>query len=142
MNLKMGNQTYQNVQIPLLWGKRAILQNKRGQISIIDLSGETAHIEVLADGPAPNVAYVPHLDGIVILRGKVELYHYNPEEKVIRSIGLGLPDLEISDNETRVGSTRLSGNMFSGSDVGIAVSKDGGIAIGGSLPPDLAKLAF
>ena len=49
MNLRMGRQVLMNVQIPLLWGERAIIQDKRNRISIIDLSGDKARIEVLAD---------------------------------------------------------------------------------------------
>jgi hypothetical protein len=46
MNLNMGNQIFEDVRIPLLWGKRAILEDKTGRISIILLDGNKAVLEV------------------------------------------------------------------------------------------------
>lgn len=141
MNLRMGSQVFVNVQIPLLWGERAVIQDKQGRLSIIDLSGEKARLEVLADEPAPGVSFRPRVDGVVILQGSVELYSYNPQEKCISSISLGLPQVEISASGTRVGTNQFSGNLFSGFAVGLAVRKDG-ISLGAPLPPGLAKLTI
>jgi hypothetical protein len=139
MNLQMGNQTFVNVDVPLLWGDRAVIQDEKGHLSVIDLSCERGRIEVLADEPAPGVSFYPRVDGIVILQNGTELYNYNPQEKTLSSISLDLPEVQISPSGTRVGSSQFTGNIVSGRPVGIAVRKDG-IAFGSTLPAGLAKL--
>jgi hypothetical protein len=136
----MGSQVFRDVQIPLLWGKRAIIVDEQGRLSVIDLSGDRAHVEVLADEPAPGVGFRPGLDGFVILEGGIELYRYNPREKTISDLSLGLPDVQISAAGTRVGTNWFSGNVVVGSGVGLAVSRDG-ISLGAPLPLNLARLA-
>ena len=59
MNLNMGNQIFEDVRIPLLWGKRAILEDKTGRISIILLDGNKAVLEVLRNEPTSNIQYEP-----------------------------------------------------------------------------------
>jgi len=140
MNLRMGGQVFVNVGIPLLWGDRAVLQDERRGLSIVDLSGEKAFVEVVADEPAPGVEFLLRLDGVVILRDGIELYTYNQRDKSITSKSLGLPDVEIGDQTIRIGGLSLTGNLVSGSGVGVAVSKSG-IAIGAPLPPGLASPA-
>lgn len=141
MNLRMGSQVFTNVQIPLLWGERAIVQDSHDRLSVVDLSGESAHVEVLADEPAPGVDFRPLFDGVVILQNGVELYSYNPREKTLSSLSLLLPEVQISATGTRIGTNEFSGNVVSGSGVGIAVSKDG-ISFGAPLPAKLAKLTL
>jgi hypothetical protein len=139
MNLRMGSQVFMNVQIPLLWGDRAIVQDAHHRLSVIDLSGESAHVEVLGDEPAPGVAFRLRIDGVVILRNGVELYSYDPREKTLSSLSLGLPEVQISAAGTRIGTNSFSGNVLTGPDVGIAVSREG-ISLGAPLPPKLARL--
>ena len=141
MNLRMGSQVFRNVKIPVLWGQRAILQDHHGRLSVIDLSGERARLEVLADEPAPGVGFRPQSDGVVILQDNVELYSYNPRDNSISDISLGLPDVEISAGGIRVGTNRFSGNVVSESGVGFAISKEG-TAVGAPLPPGLARLTI
>jgi hypothetical protein len=141
MNIRMGSQVYRDVQIPLLWGERAIIVDELGRLSVIDLSGERAQVEVLSDEPAPGIGFRPLLDGIVILKDGTELYSYNPSEKAISSLSLGLPDIQISVGGTRVGTNWFSGNVFVGSGVGLSVSKDG-ISLAAPLPSKLARLAI
>jgi hypothetical protein len=141
MNIRMGSQVYRDVQIPLLWGERAIIVDEHGRLSVIDLSGEKAQVEVLADEPAPGIGFRPLLDGIVVLKDRTELYSYNPSEKTISSLSLGLPDIQISIGGTRVGTNWFSGNVFVGSGVGLSVSKDG-ISLAAPLPSKLARLAI
>lgn len=140
MNIRMGSQVYRDVQIPLLWGERAIIVDEHGRLSIVDLSGERAQVEVLADEPAPGVGFRPELDGIVIVKYGTELYRYNRGEKTISSLGLGLPDIQISAGGTRVGTNWFSGNVFVGSGVGLSVGRDG-ISLAAPLPSKLARLA-
>jgi hypothetical protein len=139
MNLRMGGQVFRDVQIPILWGDRAVIQDRHGRLSVIDLSGEVAHVEILADEPAPGIEFRPRIDGVAILREGTELYSYDPREKLLISISLGLPECEISPQRTRVGTQQFIGNIISGHGVGIAVTRDE-IRIGAPLPPRLAKL--
>ncbi len=139
MNLKMGSQVFVDVQVPLLWGTRAVVQDKAGRLSVINLAGDAAKLEILGDKPAPGVAFLPTIDGYTILSNDKQLYTYNPKEKTLTSINLGLPECQIKPWEIRVGSSVFSGNTIMGFGVGIAV-RESGIAIGSPLPPGLAKL--
>jgi hypothetical protein len=139
MNLQMGSQIFVDVQIPLLWGDRAIIQDAKGRVSILDLSGEKARLEILADEPAPGVEFRPVLNGVDILRDGTELYNYNHREKTLSSVSLGLPEVQISTRGTRIGTNWFSGNIFAGAMVGIAVRKDG-VSMGAAMPAKLAGL--
>jgi hypothetical protein len=140
MNLVMGSNVFRDVTIPVLWGTRAILQDKEGRISIIDLAGKQASLEILGDQPAPGVEFRPTIDGFSVLRNGDALYRYNPSEKVITGIHLNLPECQIGKYETRVGTNVFSNNAFAGMSVGFMVKEDG-ISIGVSqLPPELADL--
>jgi hypothetical protein len=139
MNLIMGSQVFRDVQIPLLWGERAVVQDARGRLSVLDLSGESARLEVLADEPAPGVRFRPSVGGIVILQDGVELYTYNPREKTLSGSNLELPEVQISAAGTRIGTNWFSGNVVEGSGVGIAITRDG-FAVGAPLPAKLARL--
>ncbi len=139
MNLKMGSQRFVNVQIPLLWGTRAVVQDESGRLSVIDLTGDTAKLEILGDKPAPGVTFLPTIDGYTILYDDKQLYMYNPKEKTLTGIDLGLPECQIKPWEIRIGSNVFSGNIIAGSGVGIVV-RESGMAMGAPLPSGLAKL--
>jgi hypothetical protein len=139
MNINMGSQVFQNVEIPLLWGTRAIIQDSEGQISIIDLSGATAELEVVSDVPAEDITFSPNLDGFIIIKDSQELYNYNPTDHSIRSITLNLPEIKIKGDEITVGTSTFSGNRVYGYSVGIRVSENG-MALGAPMPSNLAKL--
>jgi len=139
MNIQMGNHVFHDVDIPILWGVRAVLQDKKGRISVINLEGEKAELEILGDKPAPNIEFEPSLDGFRIIKNGESLYNYNPDEKVLTGILLKLPECEIKDWRIRVGTNIFSGNVISGSGVGIIVTEKG-IGMGAPLPKGLAKL--
>lgn len=139
MNLNMGSQKFENVEIPILWGKRAILEDNNGKISIISLEGAEAVIEVLGDKPAPNIQYELIEDGFKIIIDGQELYSLNPVRKIITGLSLKLPEFEIQSTGIRVGSNSFSRNMIVGFGVGIVVDEQG-IGMGAPLPEGLAKL--
>lgn len=139
MNLNMGSQKFENVEIPLLWGKRAILEDKKGRISIISLEGAKAVIEVLGDKPAPNIQYELIDDGFKIIIDGQELYSYDPGRRIITGLSLKLPECEIQSTGIRVGTNMFSGNIIMGFGVGIVVDERG-IGMGAPLPEGLAKL--
>ena len=139
MNINFGSQKFQNVEVPVLWGNRAILQDGEGKISIISLEGETAKIEVLGNKPAPNITYEIIDNGFKVIENEIEFYIFYPEKNTISGLAVKLPECEINDNEIRVGTNYFSGNMFYGFGVGIIVSENG-IGMGAPLPEKLAKL--
>lgn len=139
MNLNMGSQVFQNVQIPLLWGKRAVLQDEKGRLSIISLEGSEPEIEILGDKPAPGIKYELIKGGFKIYKDNAELYAFYPEKKIISGLSIKLPECEVGNNGTRIGTNMFSGNMVVGFGVGIVVDERG-IGMGAPLPPDLAKL--
>lgn len=139
MNLQMGNQIFLNVQIPLLWGTRAVIQDQQERLSVIDLGGDVAKLEILGDKPAPGIEFVPIIDGFEIMYKGQSVYRYNPSEKILSMIGSRIIECQISGSQIRVGSNTFSGNVFSGFAVGMIVSEDG-ISIGAPLPPKLARL--
>ena len=141
MNLQMGSQVFRDVGIPLLWGTRAIIQDKQNRISVIDLSGTTAKLEIIGDHPAPNMEFSPIVGGFQILRDGHPLYAYSVEDKTLSAIELNLPDCQITPQDIRIGKNVFSGNVISGFGVGIAVTENG-VAMGAPFPEKLAKLTF
>lgn len=141
MKLKMGSHTFIDVAIPLLWGTRAVLQDRKGRISIIDLSGPISKLEILGDKVAPDVKYRP-LSGaaVEIFEGNEALYVFDPAWRSIRGVGLKLPTCYIEPHRIRVGTNVFQNNMISGSAVGINVKMNGAITIGSPMPEGLAKL--
>ena len=140
MNLRMGSQKFTDVSVPLLWGTRAIVQDQENRLSVIDLAGPKARLEILADRPAPKARFTPTFQGFTIVsRAGDEIYSYSPRERLLSSINLGLPDCQIRADAIMVGTHRFSYGRFAGTGVGIAVTPTS-IAVGGPLPPNLAAL--
>jgi hypothetical protein len=139
VNLQMGGQVFADVSIPLLWGTRAVVQDKRSTLSVIDLSGPFAKLEILADKPAPGIEFAPDVDGFRIRARGADLYRYSPTSRTLMGIAVNLPEVQITPHGTRVGSSYFAGNVVSGFGVGIAVT-DHGIGVGAPLPPSLALL--
>jgi hypothetical protein len=140
MNLELGSQRFANVEIPILWGDRAVLSDKKGRLSIVNLAASNAVIEVLADKPAPGIAYELSGSGYKIFDSKqIAVYYYEPSSKTITPISIKLPEIQIGEKATRIGSNHFSSNMVSGFGVGILVTETG-IALGAPLPPGLARL--
>lgn len=126
--------------MPVLWGSRAILQDKQGHLSIINLEGDSAVLEVIDDQPSARANFSPKNEGYVILdREGAELYSVNPKTKSLTPIVLQLPPVTVGERELRLGTNVFGGNMVVGIGVGILVTESG-IALGGPLPPALANL--
>lgn len=140
MKIRMGNQDFVDVTIPVLWGQRAVVQDRRGALSVIDLGGSTARLEILADKPAPGAEFVPEDEGFVVRQSGEDLYSYVPATKTLTPIALKLLPVQIQASGTLVGTNFFSGNVISGYGVGIYVREGGGIGVGAPLPPGLAKL--
>ena len=141
MDLMMGSQAFKDVDIPLLWGSRAILADKQARLSVIDLHGPAPKLEIIGDEPGPGIEFSPTIDGFEVLDEGAALYTYNRNEKILTSIGLNLPECQISPLGTRIGTIFFSGNVFVGPGVAIKVDEEG-MSMGAPLPPDLAKLVI
>lgn len=139
MDFRFGTQTFSGVKIPLLWGERAILSHSSGALSVIDLGGESAFPEIVSDKPWNQIEYSEKEDGYVIYRNDVQSYFYSPTRKLFKDLSGSLPDCEITNKYTRIGTNKIGGGMVSGYGVGIGVSENG-FFIGGPIPPGLAEL--
>lgn len=140
MRLQLGGSTFENVKIPVLWGKRAILQDSAGRTSVIDLGGQKARIEILGDEAAMGVRFSPTTDGFKVLTSEGHpLYTFSPRDRRLTSESLGLPELQIKPSQIRVGTNTFQSNMVSGFGVGVVVDENG-IRIGAPLPAGLAAL--
>lgn len=139
MNLRIGSQVMRDVQIPVLWGSRAIVQDQQGRLSVIDLSSSQARLEILGDKPAPGTEFRPGVEGFTVLADGEILYSYDPVSKVLQGIGIDLPECEISRSRIRVGGIELVNNVIVGAKVGVLVNETG-IGIGAPAPAALAKL--
>lgn len=140
MRMKLGGSTFENVQVPVLWGTRAVLQDADGRLSVIDLAGSAARLEILGDKVARGVRFAPTSDGFRVLNAdRQALYAYSPRDRRLTSESLGLPELEIQSSRILIGSNTFQSNLVSGFGVGIVVDENG-IGIGAPLPPGLAAL--
>jgi len=140
----MGSHIFNDVTIPLLWGSRAVVQDTAGRLSVIDLSAQPGRLEILGDKVAPGVPFAPRLhDDFAILSasGREELYSYSPREKRLVSLKWRfLPNCEILPGKIILGTNTFMGGSISGFGVGIGVSEDGSMFMGGPLPPGLAAV--
>lgn len=139
MKCRIGSQVFVDVQIPVLWGKRAILQDASARLSVIDLSGDKARPEIMGDEPADGVEFVPTVDGFAICCSGKEMYRYSPNDKRLVGKAVGLPDCQITEEWIAVGNNRYSGSTVVGSPVGILVTENL-VSMGAPLPPGLAEL--
>ena len=139
MRLQISGNTMDGVTIPLLWGKKAILQHPDGKLSIIDLSSSSARVEILKDEPAPKVTYRPIDDGYEFQNNGVS-YSYYPNERRLVSNSSALPTCIFNNQGLQIGGSFFQGNTIVGREVGIIVYEGGDVGIGAPLPPGLARL--
>lgn len=139
MNLNMENQIFEDVRIPLLWGKRAILEDKTGRISIILLDGNKAILEVLGNEPTSNIQYELKEGGFKVIHNGQDVYSFDKKRRVITGHSQRLPECEIRGGGIRIGSNVLSRSKAIGFGVGVEVYEQR-IIMGNSLPKGLARL--
>jgi hypothetical protein len=139
MNLNMENQIFEDVRIPLLWGKRAILEDRTGRISIILLDGNKVVLEVLGNEPTPNIQYELTEDGFKVIHNGQEIYSFDKERRIITGHSQKLPECEICSDGIRIGSSLLSRSKAIGFGVGVEVYEQR-IVMGNNLPEGLARL--
>lgn len=139
MDFRICGQFFANVKVPVLWGSRAILQDQRGHLSIVNLEGDSPTLEVIDDRPEAGANFAARSDGYVVLDGEgVQLYAVNPRTKSLTPIGLRLPPLTLGERVLRLGTNVFEGNVV-GIGVGILVTESE-LVLGGPLPTALAAL--
>ena len=138
MNIRISGNVFQNVSIPLLWGKRAFIQDEHGRLSIINLSGSNATLEVLFDKPVKGIPYRPIEGGFEILHGAPN-YSYLVDDNIVKSSDGLLPEVTLYGDGLKIGGATFHNNTVIGSSVGIQVTEQGSM-MGGPLPKDLAEL--
>lgn len=139
MDLRFGSQTFSGVQIPLLWGTRAVIGHPNGAMSIIDLSGDAAKPEIVINAPWQGVEYAEKEDGFVIYSESKAAYFYSPPRKIIRDLAGKLPECEVTKDRVRIGTNVISNSTIHGFQVGMGVTETG-FFIGGPAPKGLAPL--
>ncbi len=140
MNIRLGHDFFADVVIPILWGSRAILRDKQGHLSIINLEGDAPVLEVVDDKPARETEFSPTMNGFMIIdHAGTRLYTLEPKTKLITSFVSRLPAVVVGLDELRVGPNVLSGNIVVGIGVGIVITENG-LTLGGPLPHGLANL--
>jgi hypothetical protein len=140
MNFQIGSNSIDG-GVPLLWGSRAVIQDKNGKLTIVDLATTPPKLEILGDRPAAGIVYTPTVgDGFTVLNGDRALYTYSPAEKTLTGEAIPLPQCQILEDSVRIGQGRFSGNVAVGCEVGLLVTEQG-VGFGASMPPELARLA-
>ena len=139
VDFSLRKQSFQNVKIPLLWGDRAVLSHNNGNLSVIYLGGDKALPEIVSDEPWKKIEFSEKEDGFVIYQENVQAYFYSPVRKLFRDLKGTLPECELLENSTRIGSNSIGIGSISGFEVGIGVSENG-FFIGGLIPAELAEL--
>lgn len=139
MDIRFGSQVFSGVQIPLLWGARAVIGHPGGELSIIDLSGDLAKPEIVSNTPWKGVEYSEKEDGFVIYSDGKPSYFFSPSRKIIRDLSGKLPECEITNEQVRIGTNTIRNSMIQGFQVGMGVTENG-FFIGGSAPKGLAPL--
>jgi hypothetical protein len=137
----MAGQVFVNVKIPILWGKRAVIGHPSGKLSVIDLGDAKARPEIVNDLPWVQIQYSESEDGYVIFKDATAVYFYAPPRKLLRDLSGSLPECQLLNDTIRVGTSEVSGNVVSGSPVGIGIS-EAGFSIGGPMPAGLAELVI
>lgn len=142
MKMKIGSSVFDDVAIPVLWGTRAILTDAFDRISIIDLSGKSARLEVLGNEVAGGVRYSPLANGFRIFDTQGDpIYVFSPSERRLISETRALPDVQIAGEEIRIGTNVFRAISSRGVGVGMVIEEQG-IAIGAPLPAGLADLVI
>lgn len=135
MDIRLGGQVLRDVEIPLLWGSRVVSQDHQGRLSVVDLS-QGVKIEIIGDRPVPGMPVAIKGHGFDVLMDGKPLYHYDPEQKMLVSIDLDLPDCQVGPDFVRVGENTFESNTVNGFGIGIVVTPTA-TWIGGQVPQEL-----
>ena len=138
MDIEIGSNRFADVAIPLLWGTKAVIQTASG-VSVIELAGPRAQLEILAGRPADGALYTEVAGGFEITSEYGISFVFQTTPTSLRDPQGVLPDCVIDEHGITVGGSRFSGNVFSGSAVGLLVTDDR-ISIAAPLPDGLVRL--
>jgi hypothetical protein len=146
----VGGNQFKNVTFPLVFEDRYFMLEaspEKDVWTVLQLKDGDLIIEVLKNEPHqnPSTEVTTNPTGIITVSDKDSgkfLYKIRPESKstsIFGSINGEETEIKITDNEIRVGTNSFQKNMVIGSSVGIMVDKNGGMGMGGGLPPEFEK---
>lgn len=141
MDMQLAGAHFSGVQIPLLWGKFAVLAHGDGRLSVVDLSRDQARVLILADHPAPGVEYSEQEDGCVIYGDAGPVFFFSGQRKLLRDVTGELPECRIAADHIRIGASTVKLGMIRGFPVGIAIG-EGSLVVGAQMPAGLAPLVL
>ncbi|MEI6610799.1 MAG: hypothetical protein WCO53_13800 [Deltaproteobacteria bacterium] len=147
----IGGNKFEKVFIPLAFEDRYFLveeQDGSDIWTVITLSEGKPIVEILQNKPQKNPITVSDTNptGIIAVADPTTgqfIYKLRPGSKnssIFGKINGKETEIKITDREIRIGTNVFQNNMITGFAVGIRVDKNGGIALGAGLPPELQKL--
>ena len=149
--ISIGGNKFEKVAIPLAIKDRYFLieeQNGNDVWTVFTFSDGQPVIEILRNQPQKNPISTATTNptGIVTVADPKSgdfFYKLRPGSKsssVFGKIRGEETEIRVTDREIRIGTNVFQNNTVIGSAVGIKVGKDGSIAMGAALPPELRKL--
>ncbi len=149
--VNVGGNTFQDVTFPLVFENRYFMlepSSDKDIWTIFFLQGRETILEVLKNQPQENLftEIITNPTGIITVSDRESgkfLYNIRPGNKstsIFGSLQGQETEIKITDREIRVGSNIFQANHVIGSYIGIVVDKNGGIGMGGALPPEIQKL--
>ena len=139
MDLKIDRHSFQNIQIPVLWGNRAIIQEPNLVFSVINIGGITPTLEIVRNQPVPGIDVLPKRWGFEIIWLPEDRYEFNVGEGAFTTNTLGLPDVQIDEFHVRVGTEVYPHLRGFGEVVGLQVMPDE-VRFGVPIPLALSRL--
>ena len=146
---KIGSNEFKNVAFPLAFNSRYFMLEQDGEKDIwtvFTVRGGSPVIEILKNEPNENTISTVETNptGIVTVSDGSgflsKLRPGNRNSSVFGSISGEESEIRITDKAIIVGTVTFQNNVTSGFDIGIMVTSDGGISMGGGLPPELHAL--
>ena len=149
--ISIGSNNFEKVAIPLAIEDRYFLieeQNGNDIWTVFTFSDGQPVVEILRNQPQKNSLSTATTNptGIVTVADPntgAFLYKLRPGSKnssIFGKIRGEETEIRVTDREIRIGTNVFQNNTVLGSAVGIKIGKDGSIAMGVGLPPELRKL--
>ncbi len=149
--INIGSNKFDKVAFPLVFENRYFMiePTKENDVwTVITLQDGKPIIEILRNKPQENSIseVVTNSTGIITVSnpetGKF-LYKLRPGSKnssIFGTINGEEKEIKITDKEICVGTNIFQNNLVIGFAVGIMVNRNGGISMGGGLPPELQQI--
>ena len=149
--INIGSNKFEKVTIPIAVEDRYFLleeENSNDIWTVLTFVDGKPIIEILRNAPKENPvsSVTTNPTGVVTVSDPTTgnfLYKLRPGAKnssIFGSLQGVETEIKITDREIRVETNVFQNNMIVGSQVGIKIDKNGGIAMGTGLPPEFQKI--